>query len=147
MRPLADSRGVRVSVARGIMAYSEVIQPLPLLRRNCGTVSSTDAVQITRVLPISMSTEPSAVEMKSGTMFTGRIWSGARLSERKTIGGDSTLSGFEDLGSRIRPERSEGALSPQTILQIMYRRLHAIHSQPTVLRIFLPSAGIFRPSR
>jgi len=49
-----------------------------------GTVSSIDAVQITRVLPTSMSAEPSAVEMKSGTMLTGRIWSGARLSERKT---------------------------------------------------------------
>ena len=64
------------------MPYSLVTQPLPLLRRNCGTVSSMVAVQMTRVLPSSIRHEPSAVEMKSGTMFTGRIWSGERLSER-----------------------------------------------------------------
>jgi hypothetical protein len=73
---------VRVKVARGNMLYSAVIQPLPLLRMNDGTVSSMDAVQITRVLPTSIKTEPSAVLMNPGTIFTGRIWSGARLSER-----------------------------------------------------------------
>ena len=57
------SRGERVSVARGSMPYSAVTQPLPLLRRNCGTVSSIVAVQMTRVLPTSMRQEPSAVEM------------------------------------------------------------------------------------
>ncbi len=41
-----------------------------------------EAVQITRVLPTSMRTEPSAVLMKPGMMLTGRIWSGVRLSER-----------------------------------------------------------------
>ena len=61
MRPLALSRAVRVRVARGIIAYSLVIHPLPLLRRKCGTVSSMDAVQITRVLPTSIKQEPSAV--------------------------------------------------------------------------------------
>ena len=64
------------------MAYSQVTQPLPELRMKWGTVSSMDAVQITRVFPTSNSTEPSAVEMKSGTIFTGRIWSRARLSLR-----------------------------------------------------------------
>src|SRR5439155_24775542 len=86
-RPRLDSRAVRVRVERGSIPYSAVIHPLPLLRRKVGTDSSTEAVQITRVLPSSISTEPSAVEMKSGTMFKGRIWSVARLSERKTIGG------------------------------------------------------------
>src|SRR5258708_4760907 len=84
-RPLADSRAVRVRVARGNIPYSLEIHPLPELRRNEGTVSSTEAVQITRVLPTSMRAEPSAVEMKSGVMVTGRIWSGARLSLRKII--------------------------------------------------------------
>jgi len=36
-------------------------------------------------LPTSISAEPSAVEMKPGTMFTGRICSGERLSERKNV--------------------------------------------------------------
>ena len=40
---------------------------------------------MTRVLPISISAEPSAVEMKSGMMLTGRIWSGARLLLRKIM--------------------------------------------------------------
>ena len=84
---LADFACMRVSVARGSMPYSLETQPLPLLRRNAGTDSSTEAVQMTRVLPTSMSAEPSAVWMKSGRIATGRSWSGARLSERKTIWG------------------------------------------------------------
>ena len=70
--PRAASRGVRSSVARGSMPYSAVTQPLPLPLRNCGTPSSTVAVQMTRVLPSSMSTLPSAVEMKSGVILSGR---------------------------------------------------------------------------
>ena len=81
-RPLLTSRGVRVRVARGSMEYSLEIHPLPELRMKAGTVSSIDAVQITRVLPTSISTEPSAVVMKSGVKVMGRSWSGARLSER-----------------------------------------------------------------
>src|SRR5580700_11749542 len=72
-------------VERGSIPYSPDIHPLPELRKNAGTVSSTDAVQMTRVFPISISAEPSAVEMKSGTMLTGRICSGVRLSLRKII--------------------------------------------------------------
>src|SRR5258708_38606087 len=79
----------RVRVARGSIPYSLEIHPLPELRRNAGTVSSTEAVQITRVLPASISAEPSADEMKSGVMLTGRICSGARLSLRKIIASDS----------------------------------------------------------
>jgi hypothetical protein len=52
---------------------------------NWGTVSSIDAVQMTRVLPISISTDPSAVEMNSGVMVTGRSCSGERLSDRKNM--------------------------------------------------------------
>ena len=65
-----------------MMLYSLEIQPLPELRMNDGTVSSIEAVQMTRVLPTSISTEPSAVEMNSGVSRTGRSWSGERLSER-----------------------------------------------------------------
>jgi hypothetical protein len=64
------------------MLYSLEIHPLPVLRMNCGTASSIDAVQITRVLPTSIRAEPSAVVMNSGVIFTGRSWSEARLSER-----------------------------------------------------------------
>ncbi len=49
----------RVVVDRGSMPYSAVTQPFPELRLNGGTRSSTLAVQITRVLPASMRTEPS----------------------------------------------------------------------------------------
>jgi hypothetical protein len=73
---------VRVSVARGIIAYSLEIHPLPEFRINGGTVSSIDAVQITRVFPTSISTDPSAVVIKSGMIETGRNWSVLRLSER-----------------------------------------------------------------
>ena len=45
--PLRASRCVRVVVARGSMPYSAVTQPLPVLRRNGGTRSSTLAVQMT----------------------------------------------------------------------------------------------------
>jgi hypothetical protein len=74
------SRNVRVEVARGIIEYSEVIQPLPLFRMNAGTTSSTLAVQITRVRPTSISTEPSADEINPGVIFTGRSWLGDRPS-------------------------------------------------------------------
>ncbi len=67
------------------MEYSAVIHPLPEPFIKPGTVSSIEAVQITRVLPISISAEPSAVEINSGTMLTGRICSGVRLSERKKV--------------------------------------------------------------
>ena len=58
--PLDASRVERVLVARGSMPYSAVTHPLPVLRRNGGTRSSTLAVQITFVWPTSISTEPSA---------------------------------------------------------------------------------------
>ena len=60
-RPLVTSRGVRLAVARGSMEYSAVTQPLPELRRNGGTVSSTVAAHSTCVFPTLISAEPSAV--------------------------------------------------------------------------------------
>ncbi len=71
--PRAASRIVRCPVARGNMPYSAVIQPSPLPLRNSGTRSSTVAVQITRVRPTSIKTEPSACMLYSRVMRTGRI--------------------------------------------------------------------------
>ena len=56
--PRTASRGVRVLVALGRSAYSAAIQPSPVPRWKKGTRFSTLAAQITRVPPISMSTEP-----------------------------------------------------------------------------------------
>src|SRR5580698_5896395 len=79
-RPFETSRGVRVAVARGSIEYSAVTQPFPEPRRNPGTDSSIDAAHSTRVLPISISTEPSAVSRYSVVIVTGRIWPGSRWS-------------------------------------------------------------------
>ncbi len=77
---------MRVDVARGSMPYSAVTQPLPEPRRNGGTWSSIDAVQITRVRPTSMSTEPSACTLKSGVICVGRMASASRPSRRVMCG-------------------------------------------------------------
>src|ERR1019366_2779277 len=65
--------------------YSLVIQPLPWLRIHPGTLPSMVAVQMTRVFPISIRHEPSAVRINSGVRVRARIWSSERLSERKII--------------------------------------------------------------
>src|SRR5438128_8168317 len=80
--PAEASRCVRVLVARGSMPYSAVTQPLPVLRRNCGTLSSTLAAQMTRVLPVSISTEPSACIRKFGVIVVGRSCCADRSSDR-----------------------------------------------------------------
>ena len=86
-RPDFTSRGVRSTVARGSMLYSAVTHPRPDPRTNCGTPGSTVAAQTTRVFPISISAEPSALARKPGVMRTGRNSSAARLSVRiKVIG-------------------------------------------------------------
>ena len=41
-------------------------------------MSLTEAVQITRVLPIEISAEPSALATKPGSIVTGRMSAGAR---------------------------------------------------------------------
>ncbi len=79
-RPREASRGVRVTVARGSIEYSAVTQPLPAPRSHCGTVSSMDAAHSTRVLPTSMSADPSAVIRYPVVMRTGRISFGRRWS-------------------------------------------------------------------
>ena len=67
------------------MAYSAVTQPCPFPRRNGGTFSSTDVVQITFVLPVQIKHEPSAVRTKSVSIVTGRPISGALPSFRVSI--------------------------------------------------------------
>src|SRR5262249_879008 len=138
-RPRVASRGVRVSVDRGNMLYSAVIQPLPEPFRNEGTVSSMEAVQITRVFPTSIRTEPSAVETKSGVMFTGRICSAARLSERKIM----SLLFFNvnqlDIFNRISQER---AAEPAEFLH----RIRGVAAQapgPALAAVFPEQLGNF----
>src|SRR5205085_5739072 len=80
--PVAASRWVRVLVARGSMPYSAVTQPLPELRRNGGTRSSTLAVQMTLVRPTSISTEPSACARNPGVIVVGRSCEEDRPSVR-----------------------------------------------------------------
>src|ERR1035437_6285858 len=64
------------------MEYSAVTHPFPLLRRKCGTVSSTVAAHSTWVFPTLISAEPSAVMRQPVTISTGRISAGWRLSGR-----------------------------------------------------------------
>ena len=71
-RPFTDSRSLRVLVDRGSIAYSAVIQPRPLPRRQRGTSSSTLAAQSTRVEPNSTSTEPSAWSSQFLVIVTSR---------------------------------------------------------------------------
>ena len=76
-RPLATSRAFRSPVEAGSIPYSAVTQPRPRPRIQAGTLSSTDAVQITRVRPTEIRALPSAVSTKPGRISTGRSWSGA----------------------------------------------------------------------
>jgi len=76
------SRGVRVVVERGSIAYSAVTQPWPWPLRNGGTLSSSEAAQMTLVSPNSTRTEPSGWRRKSRVIVIGRSWSGRRPSCR-----------------------------------------------------------------
>ena len=69
-RPRAASRSVRVPVERGSMPYSAVTQPAPVLRRNGGTRSSTEAVHSTWVSPKQAMHEPSAYLLMLGSRMT-----------------------------------------------------------------------------
>ena len=56
--PLEMSRCLRSPVDAGSIPYSAVTQPRPLPAIQRGTLSCTDAVQMTRVSPCVMSAEP-----------------------------------------------------------------------------------------
>ena len=83
--PRTDSRSVRSAVARGSIEYSAVTQPSPESLRQRGTDGVNVAVHITRVLPHSMSTDPSGTSVKCRVMRTGRSSSTTRPSARITI--------------------------------------------------------------
>ena len=66
------SRAFRDPVEAGSIPYSAVTQPLPLPAIQRGTLSSAEAVQITRVSPTEINAEPVAVRMKPGSISVGR---------------------------------------------------------------------------
>jgi hypothetical protein len=72
------SRALRSPVDAGSIPYSAVTQPRPLPAIHFGTLSWTDAVQITRVSPWLMSAEPAAGLTKCGSIVVGRRSCGAR---------------------------------------------------------------------
>ena len=67
-RPLLTSRCLRSPVDAGSIPYSAVTQPRPEPISQRGTLSCTDAVQITRVSPIEISAEPVAVRTNPGSI-------------------------------------------------------------------------------
>ena len=81
--PRSLSRGVRVTVERGSIAYSAVTHPRPELRSQPGTPCSIVALVSTRVFPSVTSTEPSAVWTNPGVRVSGRNWAGCRPPGRK----------------------------------------------------------------
>src|SRR3712207_983679 len=85
IRPLTDSRSLRVLVARGSIAYSVVTQPRPDPLRQRGTPTVTLAATRTRVCPYSTSTEPSAWLSQLRVNRTSRSWSRARPSAREVM--------------------------------------------------------------
>src|SRR5207248_2133700 len=68
----ARSRGVRVRVARGSIAYSAVIHPSPRPLRHPGTPGSMLAVHSTRVLPNETRQLPSAYSATPRSSESGR---------------------------------------------------------------------------
>ena len=61
--PVYWSRRIRRSDDPGIMAYSAVTQPVPVLCIHLGTRSPKDAVASTIVRPISISTDPGVISV------------------------------------------------------------------------------------
>lgn len=70
--PLTLSRSLRSFVARGSIAYSAVIHPLPLPASQRGTPFVNDAVHSTFVFPKEMSADPSACFDQPRSIMTGR---------------------------------------------------------------------------
>src|SRR5439155_18390173 len=100
------------------MPYSAVTQPLPVLRKNGGTRSSTLAAHTTFVRPTSMSTDPSACARKPGVMRVGRSWVEERPSVRVM------RYPFEALGERM----AEVDVSGERVgLLAVNQDLHARH--------------------
>src|SRR6516164_7233673 len=104
-RPRAASRSVRVAVDRGNIPYSAVTQPRPVLRRNGGTRSSTEAVHSTCVSPNFAKHEPSAYFATPGSRLIGRIASVARPEGRMLL---SAVDNQKTAGGSYRTSRRSG---------------------------------------
>src|SRR5579872_5149433 len=89
------------------MPYSAVTQPLPVLRRNGGTFSSTLAVQSTWVSPKRARQEPSAYLATPGSSTMRRISSGAR-PEGRGMGSDLLLLGRRDPSAAAHRRKEAG---------------------------------------
>ena len=92
IRPLTDSRSLRVVVERGSIEYSAVTQPSPLPLRQRGTPSVKDAAHSTRVRPNSTSTLPSAWSSQPRVIRTGLSSSAARPSCRAVVEGAEAVA-------------------------------------------------------
>src|SRR5689334_12449199 len=106
MRPLTDSRSLRVFVDRGSMEYSAVTHPLPLPVIQRGTPPVKLAVQSTFVRPNEISALPSACALQPRSMVTSRSWSAVRPSARTFVG--SVMSLLWCGGGRPRDARPGG---------------------------------------
>jgi hypothetical protein len=74
------------------MAYSPVTHPKPLASRHAGTRSSTEAVQRTRVLPVSIMQDPSAYGETPVSMLSRRMRSLGRSSRIDAMGSFTSLA-------------------------------------------------------
>lgn len=97
-------------VERGNIPYSAVTHPIsPSSFLNGGNFSSTDAVQITFVFPISIKHDPSALGINPRVIFVGRNWALPRPSNRG-IGVPSSLQFFS------------AYLTPYLMILVAFRR-------------------------
>ena len=96
--PRSLSRGVRVTVDRGSMAYSAVTQPRPELRSQPGTPGSMVALVSTRVFPRETNTDLPRSERNWGSA-RGAVSGGTRPPGRKNSWGIGNCT----LGRRTTP--------------------------------------------
>ena len=70
--PLIEFLPTRWGLEPGSIEYSAVIHPLPVPLIHLGTSSSRDTVHSTRVLPISIRTDPGVISVYPRVIFTSR---------------------------------------------------------------------------
>src|SRR5438552_8719831 len=110
-RPAMLSRWLRSGVLRGSIAYSALIQPVPLPSRNHGTLSVSAARQRTIVSPNAIRAEPSANFETPTSIVTGRSASAARPSGRLNFA-TRRLPQRPQLRVGVRLELASGRLRP-----------------------------------
>ncbi len=119
IRPLTDSRSLRVEVARGSIAYSAVTQPEPEPLRQRGTPAVNEATHSTRVRPNSTRTLPSASSSQLRVRRTGRSSSGRRPSARREGVVEVICRGYGSEPPRRPPETAYRTMtSPGTAVPI-----------------------------